>query len=85
MCLRNLRTAPYIDSITLLFWFDLILEARVEILTKISLVFLVDLVTPKEHFEINWPLLGRLEQDLFCIVLENFKKSSHLEIVNNDL
>ena len=39
MCLRNLRTAPYIDSITLLFGFDLILEARVEILEKISLVF----------------------------------------------
>ena len=25
--------------------------------TKFSLVFLVDLVTPKVHFEINWPLV----------------------------
>ena len=29
----------YIDSLTLLFWFDLFLEARAEILEKISLVF----------------------------------------------
>ena len=33
----------------LLFWFDLFLEARAEIL-------FVDLVTLKGHFEINWPL-----------------------------
>ena len=30
--------------------------ARAEILTKISLVFLVDLKTPKNPFKINWPL-----------------------------
>ena len=39
-----------------MFWFDLFLEARAEILTKISLVLLVDLKTPKGDFEINWPL-----------------------------
>ena len=46
------------DSLTLLFWFDLFLEARPEILTKISSVFLVNLKTPnKGYFEINWPLM----------------------------
>ena len=29
----------YFDSLTLLFWFDLFLEARAEILEKITLVF----------------------------------------------
>ena len=29
----------YFDSLTVLFWFDLFLEARAEILEKISLVF----------------------------------------------
>ena len=37
------------------FWFDLFLEARAEILKKI-VGFLVETMTPKEHFEINWPL-----------------------------
>ena len=37
------------------FLFDLFLEARAEILEKISLM-LEDLKTPKEHFEINCPL-----------------------------
>ena len=40
----------------LFFWFDLFLEAKAEILEKISLVFLEDLKTPKGHFKINWPL-----------------------------
>ena len=39
------------------FWFDLFLEARAEILKKILLVhILVKTMTPKGHFEINWPL-----------------------------
>ena len=41
----------------LLFLFDLFLEARAEILEKISFfLFLGDLKTPKGHFGINWPL-----------------------------
>ena len=40
-----------------LLWFDLFLEARAEILEKISLIFPEDLKTPKEHFEIYWPLI----------------------------
>ena len=43
----------YFDPLTLLFLFDLFLEARPEILTNILLVFLVDLKTPKVHFKIN--------------------------------
>ena len=39
-------------TLTLLFWFDLFLEARAEILEKIS----EDLKTRKGHFDINWPL-----------------------------
>ena len=35
-----------------LFWFDLFLEARAEVLTKISLVFW----SIWGHFKINWPL-----------------------------
>ena len=42
---------------TLIFWYDLFLVAREKILAKISLVFWVDLLTTKRHFEINWPLL----------------------------
>ena len=45
-----LRWCPYF------FWFYLFLEARAENLTDISLVFSVDLKTPKGYFEINWPL-----------------------------
>ena len=37
------------------FWFDLFLEARAEILKKI-LGILVQMMTLKGHFEINWPL-----------------------------
>ena len=51
----------HFDSLTLLFWFDHFLEARAENLTKILLVFLVDLKTPKSHFGINW-LLSRKEK-----------------------
>ena len=43
----------YFDFPTLFFRFDLFLEARAEILKKISSVFLEDLMTPKGHFEIN--------------------------------
>ena len=50
----------YFDSLTQIFCLDLFLEARAEILTKISLVFLGDLKTPKGHFEINWPLQQRI-------------------------
>ncbi len=52
----------YFDSLTLLFWFDLFLEARAEILTKISLFFVQfednkrTFRNSKGHFEINWPL-----------------------------
>ena len=45
----------YFDSLRLLFWFDLFLEARAKILTKISSVFLEDSKTPKVHFKVNWP------------------------------
>ena len=41
----------YFDSYTT-FLFDLFLEARVEILEKISL-FLEEALTPKGHFQIN--------------------------------
>ena len=37
------------------FLFDLFLEARAEILEKISLIVLEDLNTPKGHFKINKP------------------------------
>ena len=37
------------------FWFDLFLEARAEILKKIVGI-LVETMTPKGHFKINWPL-----------------------------
>ena len=40
-------------NIVLFFLFCLFLEARAEILTKILLLFLVDLKAPKGHFEIN--------------------------------
>ena len=42
----------------IIFWFELFLEARTEILKKISLDFweLVRTMTPKSPFEINWPL-----------------------------
>ena len=48
----------YFDSLTLLFWFDLFLEARAEILEKISLVF-GRFEDTKGHFEINWPSFDR--------------------------
>ena len=52
----------YFDSITLLFWFDLFLEARAEILYNKFVGFLVDWKTPKGHFEINWPLFIKFMQ-----------------------
>ena len=54
----------------LLFWFNFFLEARPEILEKISLVFLEDLKTPKRHFEIIWPLVNTryLIDDLFKLL-----------------
>ena len=44
-------------TLTLFFLIWPLLVARTEILTKISLFFLVDLVTPKGRFEIYWPLV----------------------------
>ena len=41
----------------LFFWFDLFLETRAEILKKLLLVFLVETMEPKRHFEISWPLV----------------------------
>ena len=38
------------------FWFDLFLEARAEILKEKFVGFLVEMIAPKRHFEINWPL-----------------------------
>ena len=63
----------------LIFWFNLFLEARAEILTKISLVFLVDLKTPKRHFEINWPLLEDKKAEAAL------RSSSKSETVNSEL
>ena len=40
----------------LFLWFDLSLEAMAEISEIFSLVFLSKTMTPKGHFEINWPL-----------------------------
>ena len=45
----------YFDSLRLLFWFELFLEAR----EKFSLVFLEEVLTPKGHLEINWLLVER--------------------------
>jgi hypothetical protein len=42
----------------LIFWFDLLLEARAEILEKNS-IFFGDLKTLKGHSKINWPLAAR--------------------------
>ena len=43
-------------KVPLYFWFGLFLEARVEILTKISLFLWSIWRHQKDHFEINWPL-----------------------------
>ena len=61
------------------FLFDFFLEAWAEILTKFSLVFLVDLKasrlkTPDRYLEINWPLeyyIPRYPIDpaLICILI----------------
>ena len=49
----------------------MVLKARAEILTKISLGFLVHLKTPKGHFEINWPLKNaQYHQSLFIEIDE---------------
>ena len=45
-----------ISKMKIIFWFDLFLEARAEILEKKIVVFWGDLKTPKGHFEINWHL-----------------------------
>ena len=47
------------------FWFELFLEARAEILKKI-VGFLVETITTKSPFEINWPLVRawRVEKEL---------------------
>ena len=42
--------------VPLFFWSDLFLETRAEILKKIFIVFLVQTMTSKSPFEINWPL-----------------------------
>ena len=42
-------------ELPLFFWFDIFLQARAEILEKISLFFGPNDGT-KKHFEINWPL-----------------------------
>ena len=42
------------------FLFVLILEARAEILEKISLVFWKKFFESKRHFEINWPNRGQI-------------------------
>ena len=39
----------------LFFWFELVLEVRAKILKK-AIVFLVEMMTSKSPFEINWPL-----------------------------
>ena len=46
----------------LFFLFDLFLEARAEILEKISLFFLENWKPPKVYFEINWPLKTLVER-----------------------
>ena len=43
----------YFDSLTLLFGFDLFLEARAEILEKKFVDIFVQTMTPKGHYEIN--------------------------------
>ena len=47
----------HFDSLTLLFWFDLFLEAKAEILEKKIVGFLEEVLIPKGYFEINWPLV----------------------------
>ena len=59
------------------FLFDLLLEARAEILTNISLVFLGDMKTQKWHFEINWPVT----KFQFKILKSQWKS----EAIENDL
>ena len=48
----------------LFFWSDLYLEARAEILKKNLVGCLVQTMTPKSPFEINWPLKKH-----FCLTL----------------
>ena len=47
------------------FWFDLFLEARAEILKKF-VGFLVEMMAPKKHFEINWHL--KIQEDNVAIL-----------------
>ena len=58
----NTWLEDFILTLTLLFWFGLILEANTEILGKILLVFWE---TPKEHFKTDWPLTKYLSQTQF--------------------
>ena len=63
----------YFDSLTLLFLFDLFLEARAEILTKISLFFLGDLKTAKGHFEISSTKRTLEISSYFCGLLKIYE------------
>ena len=53
-CVRESKQNPPISGKVLLFFlFDLILKARSEILEKVFVNFLEEVLTPKGHFEIN--------------------------------
>ena len=56
----------YILTLTLLFWFHLFLEARVEIPTKFLLVFWSIWKDSKGDFEINWPLGWAKQRQLWA-------------------
>ena len=62
-------------SSAIIFWFDLFIEARAEILTKISMVFLVNLKAPKGHFEMNLPLDLKDKKKIIQINLLFIKQS----------
>ena len=47
----------------MIFLFDFFLEARAEMLLKKIVGILVETMTPKEHLEINWPLVVAFEFD----------------------
>ena len=50
------------------FLFDFFLEARAEMLLKKNVGILVKTMTPKEHLEINWPLVVVFEFDWIYLV-----------------
>ena len=66
----------YFDSLRLLFWFDLFLEARAEILGKRLLGFWK---APKGHFEINWPLTTLLQ----LLILFDFNEAMNVLMLLN--